>query len=171
VGSNQSTRVGSNQSTRVGSNHSVSVGGASSSTVALASAETVGLAKTLTVGGAYEVTVGGAMNTTVMGLQAEEVGLLKTVTVGAKIEVTCGKTKMVLDASGKVTIEGTEIDLKGKKIVLDTGAGATITMDGSTMTQVADKISATGKKGVVLEAKDENMLIKGHPIVSINPDS
>jgi type VI secretion system secreted protein VgrG len=170
VGADHSVKVGANQSVKVGSNQSVSVGGAHSSAVALVSAETIGLAKTLTIGGAYAVTVGGAMNTTVTGVQAEEVGLFKTVTVGAKIEVTCGKAKMVLDASGKVTIEGTEIDLKAHKIVLDTGAEATITMEGSTITQVAGKLSATGNNGVALEAKAGNMLIKGSPMVDINPD-
>ncbi|NUQ74536.1 MAG: type VI secretion system tip protein VgrG [Polyangiaceae bacterium] len=127
IGVNQSIQVGAAQSMKVGAAQTITVGGAQAVTVALAAAETIGLAKALTVGAGYQVTVGGAMNTTVGLIQAEEVGLTKTVTVGQKIEITCGAAKLVLEKSGKVTLEGTEfvfkstgpVGVSGKKITVD----------------------------------------------------
>jgi type VI secretion system secreted protein VgrG len=120
VGASQSVSVGASQSIDVGATQSTVVAGAHALTVALASAETVGLVKALTVGVAYQISVGGAMNTTVLGAQSEEVGLIKTVTVGEKIEIVCGKARMVLESSGKITLEGTELLFKssGKVAVL-----------------------------------------------------
>jgi type VI secretion system secreted protein VgrG len=126
VGVNQNMTVGAAQSLKVGATQTVTVGGAQAVTVTLAAAETVGLAKALTVGAGYQVTVGGAMNTTVGLVQAEEVGLTKTVTVGQKIEFTCGAAKLVLEKSGKVTLEGTEFVFKSSGPVGVTGQKVTV---------------------------------------------
>ena len=111
IGGNQNCSIAQNQSTNIGSSQSLSVGGTQSVSVGKAATETVGLAKALTVGAGYQVTVGGAMNTTVAGIQAEEVGLIKTVIVGQKLMLICGKSQIVLDSSGKISIEGTEVTI------------------------------------------------------------
>ncbi|WP_257644909.1 type VI secretion system Vgr family protein [Escherichia fergusonii] len=98
----------------------------------LTSRETVGVLKVVTVGGVYQTTVVGEMNTTVIAAQTEEVGLLKRVTVTGPLDVssktsitfTCGASSIEMDASGKVTIKGTEFDfsatgpvaIKGKDV-------------------------------------------------------
>lgn len=153
VGANQRVTVGAAQSVNVGANQSVNVGGAQAVTVALASAETVGLAKALTVGAAYQISVGGAMNTTVLGVQAEEVGLTKSVTVGQKIEFICGAAKLVLEKSGKVTIEGTELVFQSSGPVGVTGKK--ITVDGTEL-----GLSASGKA----ELAGGSVQISGDPI-------
>ncbi|EOT8833100.1 type VI secretion system tip protein VgrG [Escherichia fergusonii] len=98
----------------------------------LTSRETVGVLKVVTVGGVYQTTVVGEMNTTVIAAQTEEVGLLKRITVTGPLDVssktsitfTCGESSIKMDASGKVTIKGTEFDfsatgpvaIKGKDV-------------------------------------------------------
>jgi type VI secretion system secreted protein VgrG len=153
VGLNQSLNVGAAQSVKVGAAQTVNVGGAQAVTVAMAAAETVGLAKALTVGAGYQVTVGGAMNTTVGLIQAEEVGLIKTITVGQKIEVTCGAAKLVLEKSGKVTLEGTEFVFKSSGPVGLTGQK--ITVDGTEL-----GLGASGKA----ELSGASVQIIGAPI-------
>jgi len=118
VGASQSESIGASKTINVGSNHTESIGGNMSlsiaknknESVAATSAENVGASKALSVGGAYQISVGAAMNTTVALAQMEEVGLTKNITVGDKIEITCGAGKIVIEKSGKVTIEGTEFD-------------------------------------------------------------
>ncbi|MBK8257057.1 MAG: type VI secretion system tip protein VgrG [Polyangiaceae bacterium] len=119
IGGNRSVKVKKNHSEKIGKNKSVKVGKAKTETVKLASTETVGLAKTCTVGAAYTLTVGGIMTTTVAMKQIENVGMTKSVTVGQKIEITCGAASIVLEASGKIAIKGTEITVNGETITME----------------------------------------------------
>ncbi|MFT3765895.1 MAG: type VI secretion system tip protein TssI/VgrG [Minicystis sp.] len=153
VGEAQSTRVGGAQSVEVGGAQSVQVGGAQSVTVGKASTETVGLAKALTVGAAYQITVGAAMNTTVVGISAEEVGFEKKIMVGHKLEIVCGKSKIVLERSGKVTIEGTEIDLKSE---------GPINIDGKKITVKGTEVSVTASGPAELHG--DTVKLVGNPI-------
>ncbi len=90
----------------VDNDHQVDVGGNQSNTVQkcqtvtvmLASAETVGLAKALTVGLAYQVTV------------------------GTRFELVCGKSRLTMDASGKITLAGSEIAITSTGPVAVNGA-------------------------------------------------
>jgi type VI secretion system secreted protein VgrG len=153
VGANRSVQVGANHSETIGANMSLSVGMAKTETVALASAETVGLAKALTVGGAYAITVGGMMTTNVALIQTESVGLTKTVTVGKKIEIVCGQSKLVLEESGKITLEGTEFSFKSSGRVAV--AGKKITVEGTEL-----GLTASGKAELV----GGSVQITGDPI-------
>ncbi|MDI1451770.1 type VI secretion system tip protein TssI/VgrG [Polyangium sp. 6x1] len=117
VGVSRTRVVGVNESVKIGKSQSVKIGGAKSEKVRKSSSENVGLTKSVMVGGMYSVTVGGAMSTTVGLMQSEMVGLVKTVTVGKKIEIKCGDSKIVMESSGKITIEGKEITIKGEKHV------------------------------------------------------
>ena len=169
VGAAQMITVGAAQSVSVGAAQTVSVGGLQTVSVGLSAAETVGGAKKITVGAAYDVGVAGAMSTTVGGDQKEDIKLTKTVTAGDRIEIACGKASLVLEKSGKVTISGTEIDLlsdgpihvNGKLIALDTGAGATMTMEEA-KTEIASKdLTARGSAGMLIESEGGDVLING----------
>ncbi len=153
VGVNQSEQIGANRSVQVGANHSETIGANRSLSVGMASAETVGMAKALTVGGAYAITVGGMMATNVALIQTESVGLTKTVTVGKKIEIVCGQSKLVLEESGKVTLEGTEFSFKSSGPVAV--AGKKITVDGTEL-----GLTASGKAELV----GGSVQITGDPI-------
>jgi type VI secretion system secreted protein VgrG len=137
VGLNRTEDVGMNETISIGANRSVTIGGAKT--------ETVALAKALTIGLGYQTSVGAAMNTTVMGFQTEQVGAYKRVDVlggdytvhvasgshsltAAKfIEFKVGKASLTMDASGKVTIRGSEflfdasgpVQINGKDIDLN----------------------------------------------------
>lgn len=133
VGRNQSTEVGKNQSVQVGKNQDLEVRGARSAKVAMADSEMIGLAKSVAVGAAYSLSVGGVMSTSVGKTQTETVGTTKTVTVGQKVTVTCGKASLTLDAAGQITwaIEGgATIVMKDKDIVLKSGGGGKIVLEG-----------------------------------------
>lgn len=127
IGNNRTEVVGNNESIHIGSNRTKAIGKNESITIGHASSEAVGMAKALSVGAAYQISVGGAMNTTVGAASAEEVGLTKTTIVGLRADIIVGKSKIHLDQSGKVTIEGTEfiftsngpITLKGKAVKIE----------------------------------------------------
>jgi type VI secretion system secreted protein VgrG len=108
VGANQAVKVGANQSVTVAANQSNSVGVAKTETVGMMSNEMVGFMKTTNVGAAYSIISAAAMNTAVGFVSAEEVGMTKKIVVGSKLEIIVGASKLVMEAGGKVTIEGTE---------------------------------------------------------------
>ena len=108
VGSNQSIRVGSTQTVNIGSKQSISIGKTKNESVGMISNEMVGATKTTNVGAVYSIVSGAAMNTAVGFISAEEVGMTKKIIVGSKLEIIVGASKLVMEAGGKVTIEGTE---------------------------------------------------------------
>ena len=139
IGADQRIAVADAQDVEVGGSQSVSVGGSQKVSVRKTSTESVMLAKTLSVGGAYQISVGAAMNTSVLAMSTEEVGFHKTIKVGHKLEIVCGKSKITMESSGKVTIEGTEISIKSEGPV-DVEGKKAITVKGSeTVAITADK--------------------------------
>ena len=114
IASNQSTKVGANQSTTVAAAQSNSVGTTKTENVGMMSNEMVGFMKTTNVGAAYSIISGAAMNTAVGFVSGEEVGLTKKIIVGSKLEIIVGASKLVMEAGGKVTIEGTEFLFSAK---------------------------------------------------------
>jgi type VI secretion system secreted protein VgrG len=125
VGVDHTETIGANKGEQIGSNLNRSVGGSKSESVGMNSTETVTLAKATSVGGVYALTVGAAMNVAV-GLAAfEEVGVTKKIVVGGTFEIICGASRLVMEAGGKVTIEGTEFlfaasgDVKVQGSVID----------------------------------------------------
>ena len=82
--------------------------------------EKVGLKKWLTTGGAYLVNVGAKMALTVgtdmvrnvVGSLSQEVGTTQKVTVGSKLEIVCGASRLVMEKSGRIIIEGNDLLFK-----------------------------------------------------------
>jgi len=96
---------------------SVTVKKDASLTVAKNETERVGLSKQLLVGSAYSVRVGATlamavgvdMVRKVAGALSETVGRSKTITVGSKLEIVCGDSRLVMDKSGKISLQGSNI--------------------------------------------------------------
>lgn len=133
VGVSQQLAVGRKQSVKVGKDQSVSVGGKQSVKVKKMATETIGLVKALTVGGAYNVAVGGFMATTVGKAQTEQVGMTKAVTVGESITFTCGRTSLVMEAAGKITLAiagGARVVLDDKNALVEAAAGGAVVVKG-----------------------------------------
>jgi type VI secretion system secreted protein VgrG len=143
VGKSRTRVVGVNESVKIGKSQRVKVGGQKSEKVGKSSTETVGLAKTVTVGGMHTTTVGGAMTTTVGLMSTETVGLVKHVKAGDKIEITCGKSKIVMERSGKITLSGTEIVIKGKDAVKVDGKEIAVKADDNASVQ-GGKVQVVG---------------------------
>jgi type VI secretion system secreted protein VgrG len=118
IGDNRVEEVGKNEEISIGKNRSVKIGGSKSETVSKAKTETIGLAKALTMGLGYQVTVGAAMNTSVVLSQTEQVGLFKRTDVGKTIKFTAGdsitlevgKSKLVMNSDGTVTLNGVQFE-------------------------------------------------------------
>jgi type VI secretion system secreted protein VgrG len=108
IAANKSITVGKEHHETIGEDMTLQVEGHKSESVGKTSTETVGMLKMLNVGGAYQLGVGAAMNTTVALGQFEQVGLVKHVRVGSQLVLECGQGKIIIDSSGKITIEGTE---------------------------------------------------------------
>ncbi len=114
VGGQQVISVGEDQATTVKKNHAL--------TVALASAETIGLGKVLTIGAGYQESVGLVLNTTVGVAHLEQAGTTRKILAGQSIELICGGSRLILDASGKVSLTGTNIELTASGPVRINGA-------------------------------------------------
>ncbi len=97
-GQGSSLSVDNDRQVHVGGNQTSTVEKNQVSTVMMASAETVGMAKAVQVGLAYQVTV------------------------GARFELVCGKSRLTMDASGKITLAGSEIAITATGPVAVNGA-------------------------------------------------
>ncbi|MCA9624069.1 MAG: type VI secretion system tip protein VgrG [Myxococcales bacterium] len=116
IGKNHSVTIAKSQSVKVGDDQSLAVGGSQQVKVGSSASETVTIAKSTMVGGAYSITVGGALSTTVAAMSTEQVGLMKMVTVGQRLELKCGAASLILEASGKISLKGTEIAIEGTQV-------------------------------------------------------
>ncbi|MUZ74917.1 type VI secretion system tip protein VgrG [Agrobacterium vitis] len=87
----------------------IGVGKNKAETVMVSSTEIVGAAKTTTVGGGYQLTVGGVKNESVSVGSWEEVGQTKVTVVGHKYEIVCGKSRILMERDGTITLEGVKL--------------------------------------------------------------
>ena len=139
VGRDETISIAGHRNETVGQNEAVTVTGdrvistvgaqavqvlkAQALTVGLAAAETIGLAKALTVGQQYQVRVGDSFS--------EKVAKNKKVEIGEKLQIVCGKSRITMDKSGKVVIEGTDISFRSSGPVKTRGTA--LKMTGSTL--------------------------------------
>lgn len=86
-------------------------------TVMLSSTEIVGAAKALTIGGGYQVTVGGVINESIAVAAWQEVGNNKVTVVGEKYELVVGKSSLVMDREGNITLKGVKVLIDGAKSI------------------------------------------------------
>jgi type VI secretion system secreted protein VgrG len=87
----------------------IGVGKNKAETVMVSSSEIVGAAKASTIGGGYQLTVGGVKNESVAVGSWEEVGQTKVTVVGHKYEIVCGKSRIMLERDGTITLEGVKL--------------------------------------------------------------
>ncbi len=87
----------------------IGVGKNKAETVMVSSTEIVGAAKATTVGGGYQLTVGGVENESVAVGSWEEVGQTKVTVVGHKYEIVCGKSRILMERDGTITLEGVKL--------------------------------------------------------------
>ena len=125
VGANQNINIGANQSVSIGADQSTTIGTKQSTQIGMIKHESVGVAANQMVGVAKASTVGVVQNEAVGFLSFEQVGLKKStvvgtkygistgtkfeVSAGTKLELKCGASKISMDASGVITIEGTAL--------------------------------------------------------------
>jgi type VI secretion system secreted protein VgrG len=126
-------------------------------------AVTVGKNRTKQVGQTERVTVGQHQNISVGVNRTAQVGNNDTKLVGVKHMV------MITPAGeGGVTETATTYTITDKKIVLDTGAGATITMCGAEITLQAEKIHLLGSKEINGKVETGDIRLNGGPHVKVN---
>ena len=180
IGASQSTTVGASQSTTVEASQSTTVGGTRTVNVAMAATENVGLAKALSVGAGYAVqvgaahmlTVGGAMMKNVGTVLLESVGLLHRITAGMKWQLGVGAAKVILRKSGKILLEGStsKITMEAGKVKIESGAGASIELDGTKIKISAAEVEINGSakvdvKGAVINSEASGVqTLKGTPV-------
>lgn len=135
IGISRTKSVGKNERDSIGRSWSVNVGKFKTESIGMAYMQNVGLGRMENVGAAYNLNVGGLM-ATVVGAQRSDntamnhsvgVGKSFTLKAGEVIELRCGQSVLRMDASGKVTIQGTEflfdasgpVQINGKDIDLN----------------------------------------------------
>ncbi|WP_437916855.1 type VI secretion system tip protein TssI/VgrG [Sorangium sp. So ce302] len=163
VKNNEAVRIGNNRTTSVAGNDSLTVGGNRTHRVQLNEQISVGMSQTVSVG----------IN------RVAHVGLIDSTTVGEKHVVT-----ITPPGEGSLGGENTTIAMQNEHVVLDTGAGASITMQGSKIKIVADTICLWAKNAVnitsegnttvggiaqlTLGSTSGDVVISGGPMVKIN---
>lgn len=134
IDGNRSKTVGRNETDRIGRNWSIKVAKVKTETIGMASMQNVGLGKMTNVGLGYNRNV-GAMMVSVVGLSRNDtvgrshtarVGDTYTLTAGGgaslvmdrdSILIEVGKSRIVLESGGTITLEGTQISIKGDTLV------------------------------------------------------
>lgn len=129
---------------------------------------TVGRNRTRRVKGNEEVTVGKNRTKRIKEVETETIGIVKVTTVGVNRTSRVGAIdQTTVGAMHLVTVapphggDATSATMMHQNIVFSTGAGATITMSGATISIKA--------KSIQIEATQGDVLIKGGPMVKINP--
>ncbi|WP_063748807.1 type VI secretion system Vgr family protein [Chondromyces apiculatus] len=165
VKNNEDVTIGKNRTKRVKVNDSLTVGGN----------------RTHMIAQNEQIKVGAN--------QAVAVGVNRSTQVGSIDSTMVGDTHVVLispPGEGGIGAGSTSITMKNKKIVLDTGAGAKITLAGSSIRIKARDISILGTNsvnvvscgkstlgamnGMTVSSQSGNLLIVGKPKVKINPE-
>ncbi len=109
VGADQTTKVTASQNNNIGANQSNSIGSVQSTSVGMAKNTTVGLMSNEMVGFVKTVNVAVALNTLVGALNYEQTAGEKWILAGSEIKLSCGSSSITMEASGKITIKGTNI--------------------------------------------------------------
>jgi type VI secretion system secreted protein VgrG len=126
VGNNERETIVQNRWINVGLTHTENIGVNMALNVGINQMETIGIARTLTVGQFLTTTVGKDMNTVVVENMSEGVGDSKNATVGVdstlsvgkkfsinvgeEMSIVCGKSSIVMNKDGEITIRGVKID-------------------------------------------------------------
>ena len=138
VRKNETVSITQNRSHTVSGSQMVQIRRNSDLKVLMVATELVGLAKSVTVGAAYDIIVGAAMSLTVgaslartvAGALTESVDLTKTVKVGKKLEIVVGASKLTMDKSGKVVLQGKDFTFKASGPIKFRGASLDIKTSG-----------------------------------------
>jgi type VI secretion system secreted protein VgrG len=75
---------------------------------------TIGNDRTSSIGNDESRLIGNDSLKQVLNNLTETVGVLKTVVVGEKIQIVCGKSALVMDKDGNITLQGVKILVNGK---------------------------------------------------------
>ncbi|MEZ4340320.1 MAG: type VI secretion system tip protein TssI/VgrG [Sandaracinaceae bacterium] len=100
VGVNEQVTVGSNRTKRVGANETLTVGASRTRMVGADESVTIGANQTLSVVKDQKTKIGEH--------RSVKVGLTHEITAGVSLELRCGASRILMEADGKITIEGTE---------------------------------------------------------------
>lgn len=112
VGADQSITVGATQNNDIKASQKNTIGSSQSTKIGLMKNETIGAMANEMVGFTKTINVGVAMNTIVGALNAEQVGGIKSITAGRMIKLQTPGGSLTIDAAGCITIQGTKILLE-----------------------------------------------------------
>jgi len=114
VGNDERVRVDNNRTKTVGANETLNVGANRT--------RMVGANETVTIGANRAVSVVAAETTNVGADRSVRVGLKHLLTAGVSLELRCGQSRILMEADGKIKIEGTEVRVTATGDVIVNGA-------------------------------------------------
>jgi uncharacterized protein (DUF2345 family) len=175
VGRDQGLKIGKDSQTMIGNDATTLVGKDNTLTVGKDNTVTVGKDNTLTVGKDFATRVGRDVDILVGKDLTKQVARNERETTGQNRSITVGQRR----TSEIGTVDSTSVGVKHfvkvsppkghknvtsstmthEKIVLTTGAGATITMEGAEVRIDADAIKLAAKKFITAEAESEEISI------------
>jgi type VI secretion system secreted protein VgrG len=191
----ENATIGNDRTKLVKNNESVTIGNDRTKLVKNNEAVTIGNDRTKVVKNNEDVTIGNNFASLVKSNMREVTGMNRSQVVGVNRSTQVGGIdSTIVGVSHSIMVsppgEGggggsTAATMENQKITITTGGGASITMEGSTITMEADNIyihalsflgassMATtvvgGASGVTVGSAGGDVLIQGGPMVKINP--
>lgn len=160
VGASQSIEVREHAALRVGGDRTeevtgtitqvagqslvLTVGGNKNERVAHASTETVGGDKNTTIERNSLTYTGADQGVTVGGSATETVELDKIVTVGGRLQFVCGKSRITVEQTGAILIEGSDIEIRSHNPVKVEGRDLQIKSTGAVNVRAGGDVKVRG---------------------------
>ncbi len=157
IGQDRATEIGRDYVQQVGQNKDITIGKDLTKNVAENERETTGQNRTISVG----------QN------RSSDIGLVDSISAGEKVYVEIKPPEGEGESSSSGSSGGgspTSTTMTDKKIVLTTGAGATITMDGAKVTIEADTIEFFAKKNIKADAESEDVVVHAKKDIALGSD-
>lgn len=143
IGHDRTITVANDHTESIGNNLTISTTATKTEDVGKDASETIGTDKSVTVGANYKVDVASSLTETIGADQSTDVALTKIVKVGDKLTITVGSSKISIEKSGAVTVEGVDVTVKSSGA---TKVEATGNVEVKSSAEV--KIEASGKVDV-----------------------
>ncbi|MEP7120900.1 MAG: type VI secretion system tip protein TssI/VgrG [Byssovorax sp.] len=144
VGKNRETDIGIDDTESVGGKRTLTVGGEEVVKIGDRAALEIGAKRDTSIGSDDTTAIKGTETRTIDGDSSESVGSKKTVTVGEKFTLVCGSGTIVVEKSGKITIEGADISVKGSGTIKVEGAKIEVKSDGDVSVKAGSNIKLSG---------------------------
>jgi len=152
ISNNRTVTVGADHTETISGNHALTISKTSTVAVTKDTAVSLDAKLALSVTAKTSIDLGADLAMTVGGSAKEEVKLDKVVKAGSSVVIECGSSKITIDASGNVKVEGTNLKVSiGGPITVD-AQKLEVTSSGAVSIAATGKVEVKGSGPMNIEA-------------------